>query len=167
MGCGLPVETAPRLRWLSYSVWPTVHSSSSALRWTQLGSWPSYVCQPSPPLIWWLCGWGHSVERSSSTMQALGPQKSASQQNSSTTPSQLWNTITFHAQIQAQQFSTGLGYGGVAGISESDWVSSSFSSNSRMQSFKCSSADILWAIEYPLVVVTTREGDPNFWRELL
>ena len=111
---------------------------------------------------------GHSVERSSSTMQALGPQKSASQQNSSTTPSQLWNTmITFHAQIQAQQFSTGLGYGGVAGISESDWVSSNFSSNSRMWSFKCSSADILWAIEYPLAVVTAREGDPNFWRELL
>ena len=77
MGHGLPVGIAPRLRWLSYSVWPTVHSSSSALRWTRLALWPSCVCQPppSPPphfpvrtpwdttlLIWWLCGWGRSVE---------------------------------------------------------------------------------------------------------
>ena len=49
----------------------------------------------------------------------------------------------------AQQFSTGLGYGSVAGIGKSEWVSSSFTSNSLMRSFSCSmcssSADILWA----------------------
>lgn len=47
----------------------------------------------------------------------------------------------------AQQFFTGLGYGGVACIGESasGCVSSSFCSKSRMRSFSCSSAEILWA----------------------
>ena len=48
---------------------------------------------------------------------------------------------------RAQQFFTRLEYGGVAciGASAAGCVSSSFCSNSRMRSFSCSSAEILWA----------------------
>ena len=48
---------------------------------------------------------------------------------------------------RAQQFFTGLGYGGVAcvGASAAGCVSSSFCSNARIRSFSCSSAEILWA----------------------